>query len=128
MNNLALLENALEYIENHLENEIKTEDVAKECYCSKSTLEKMFRCVNDISLRDYLIRRRMMKAARMMEEEPEKGILEIALQYGYSTNESFSRAFKQVWNCNPSEFRSHNRFSELYPRLNIPLEVVSIKL
>ena len=122
MNNMELLANALAYIENHLDKEIKIQDVADACFCSKSTLEKLFRCVNDISVKDYLIRRRMMKAARVIIEEPETGLLDIALSYGYSTNEAFTRAFKQIWNCNPSEFRHSTRFSELFPRMNKPLE------
>ena len=122
MNSMELLTNALSYIENHLDKEIKTQDVADACFCSKSTLEKLFRCVNNISVRDYLIRRRMMKAARMIIEEPQTGLLDIALTYGYSTNEAFTRAFKQIWNCNPSEFRHNTRFSELFPRMQHPLE------
>lgn len=121
MNNMELLAQSLEYIESHLGDEIRTEDVASECYCSKSTLEKLFRCINNITIREYLIRRRMMKAAKMIAEQPQVGILEIALKYGYSTNESFTRAFKQIWNCKPSEFRNV-KFSELFPRLDIPLE------
>lgn len=122
MNSMELLTNALSYIEDHLDKEIKTQDVANACFCSKSTLEKLFRCVNNISIRDYLIRRRMMKAARMIIEEPETGLLDIALTYGYSTNEAFTRAFRQIWNCNPSEFRHNTRFSELFPRIQHPLE------
>lgn len=121
MNQVDLLADALEYIENHLKEEIRTEDVAHACCCSKSTLEKLFKCVNQITIREYLVRRRMMKAARLISAAPEEGILEIALEYGYSTGESFARAFKHVWNCNPSAFR-HERFAELYPRLFAPLE------
>ncbi|MBO5144670.1 MAG: helix-turn-helix domain-containing protein [Lachnospiraceae bacterium] len=122
MNNMELLASALAYIENHLHEEIKTQDIADACFCSKSTLEKLFRCVNNISVKDYLIRRRMMKAARTILEEPQTSLLEIALRYGYSTNEAFTRTFKQVWNCKPSEFRHNTRFSELFPRLDTPLE------
>lgn len=121
MHNVELLLAALEYVEVHLCDDIKTEDVAKACYCSKSTLEKLFRCVNHITVHDYLIRRRMMMAARRLAESPEEPILSIALEYGYSTHESFARAFKSVWNCKPSEFRKV-KFYELYPRLEIPLE------
>jgi AraC family transcriptional regulator len=64
----------------------------------------------------------MMKAARLMLEKQDMALLDIALIYGYSTNESFTRAFKQVWNCKPSEFRKNSRFSELFPRINAPLE------
>jgi len=122
MNHIELLANALEYMENHLDKEISTEDVARNCFCSKSTLEKLFRCMNHITVHDYLIRRRMMKAARLMHDEPDKSLLDIALQYGYSSNESFTRAFKQIWNCKPSELRKQDRYSELFPRLRYPLE------
>lgn len=77
MNQLEILSCSLEYIENHLESDIRTEDVARACYCSKSTLEKLFRCINNISVRDYLIRRRMTKAARVLVEQPDKGITKV---------------------------------------------------
>lgn len=63
MNNMELLADALNYMESHLSDDIHTEDVARACYCSKSTLEKLFRCVNKITVREYLIQRRMTKAA-----------------------------------------------------------------
>ncbi len=123
MNRIELLANALEYIENHLDEEITTDDVARSCYCSKSTLEKLFRCINHITIHDYLVRRRMMKAAKLIHDQPEMNLLDIALQYGYSSNEAFTRAFKQIWNCKPSEFRKQSRYSELFPRLYCPLEI-----
>ena len=121
-NNLELLAAALEYLEAHLEEDVRTEDVAAACYCAKSTLDKLFRCVMTISIHDYVVRRRMMKAAKLLHEDPETGILSVALRFGYSTNESFTRAFRKVWNCNPSEFRSKTRFTELYPRFLLPEE------
>ena len=121
MSNMELLSNALTYLENNLNQKITTEDVAKACFCSKSTLEKLFRCVNNISIHDYVIRRRMMKAAKMLLADKELSILDVAIEYGYNSNEAFTRAFKQVWNCKPSEFRNQNRYSELFPRLWIGL-------
>lgn len=120
MNKLEILAKALEYMEQHLQEDIKTEDVAAACYCSKAALEKMFRCINRISVHDYLIRRRMMLAAKTIISAPGVNLLEVALACGYSTNESFSRAFKSVWNCNPSEFRANPQYSELFPRLYPP--------
>ena len=122
MGNMELLTTALEYLESHLEEDVRTEDVAKACYCAKSTLEKLFRCVMNISVHDYMVRRRMMKAAKLLHGNPEINVLSVALQFGYSTNESFTRAFKQVWNCNPSEFRAKSRYTELYPRRLLPEE------
>lgn len=119
MQNIELLILALEYIEVHLCDEIKTENVATYCFCSKSTLEKLFRSVHDISVHEYIIRRRMMLAAQKISKYPQTPILDIALEYGYSTHESFARAFEQIWNRKPSEFRSA-KFTELFPRLNVP--------
>ncbi|MCM1063154.1 MAG: helix-turn-helix domain-containing protein [Eubacterium sp.] len=122
MKNLDLLQAALTYIEDNLTGNIHTEDIARHCYCSKSTLEKLFRCINRISVRDYIIRRRMVCAARALKEEPARNLLELAVSYGYQSNEAFGRAFKSVWNCNPSEFNRIYQFSELYPRLQAPTQ------
>ncbi len=126
MQNIELLMASMEYIEGHLRDDIKTEEVAAACFCSKSTLEKMFRCVNNISVHDYIMRRRMMLAARELSDGKNTSILKVALKYGYSTHESFARAFEQIWNCKPSEFRRANfcraKYTELFPRFIAPPE------
>ena len=122
MGKLELLAEALEYIEQHLQEDLCTEDIAAACFCSKSTIEKLFRQVNHISVRDYMIRRRMTKAARTLIEHPEMNLLDIALSYGYSSNEAFTRVFYQTWNCLPSKYRENKRVLELFPRLHVNLE------
>ena len=121
-NKLELLSIALSYLEENLTEKITTDDVAKACYCSKSTLEKLFRCISHMSVHDYIIRRRMMKAAKMLFFHHEISILDVAVLYGYTSNEAFTRAFKQVWNCTPSEFRNNTRYSELFPRFTFDLD------
>ncbi|MDE7045853.1 MAG: helix-turn-helix domain-containing protein [Acetatifactor sp.] len=119
MQHLELLLATLEYIELHLCDEIRTEDIAAACFCSKSTLEKLFRRVHNISVHEYIVRRRMMLAARKLSGQSDMSILDIALEYGYSTHESFTRAFQQIWNCKPSELR-RTKFTELFPRFTVP--------
>ena len=46
MNNMEILANAFSFIEDNLHNDIRTQDVAEACYCSKSVLEKIFKCIN----------------------------------------------------------------------------------
>ncbi len=122
MNNIEILAKALEFIEENLQNEIKTQDVAEACYCSKSALEKIFRHVSGLSVREYMIKRRMTIAARMLVSDKETNILDVAIACGYSTNESFTRAFKGVWNCNPSDFKMRKDIFELFPRLLPPIQ------
>ncbi len=121
MANMDLLVRALSFIENNLDSEMQTEDIAKACFVSKSSLEKMFKESVRYSVHDYTMRRRMMKAAKFMIQKPQMSLLDIAVQYGYSSHEAFTRTFNNVWNCNPSEFRkkysSKDSTPELFPQV-----------
>ena len=121
MSQLELLAKALEYVEQHITEDIHTDDIARSCYCSRSSLEKIFRYVNHISVREYIIRRRMTLAGRTLVENPSLSVLDVAVMFGYSSNEAFTRVFRRVWNELPSEHRN-TRAPDLYPRLAIPLE------
>lgn len=121
MKNIDVLANCLEYIECHLKDNIKTPDIAKACCISKSSLEKMFQYVYHLSVHGYIIRRRMMLAAKELSENPETSILTVAVECGYGSHEAFTRAFREIWNCNPSEFRSR-KYSELFPRYREPIQ------
>lgn len=120
--NLQLLMGALDYIEAHLKEDIRTEQVAEYCYCSKSSLEKLFRNVNHLSVHDYVIRRRMSLAARELLADPDARLIDLAVAYGYGSHEAFARAFRQAWGVAPSEFRRQKRCFELFPRLLVPPE------
>lgn len=122
MGKLEVLVDALDYIEAHLTEEIRTEAMAEACYCSKSGLEKLFRQVNHISVHDYVVRRRMSLAARELLANPRTRLIDLAVAYGYGSNEAFARAFRQVWGVMPSAFRGRKRYSELFPRLRVPEE------
>lgn len=115
METLELLVGALGYIEDNLTENIKTEDVANHLYCSKSTVEKLFKYFNNISIRVYIIRRRMSRAAQEIKNFPEKSLLDIGIKYGYGSNEAFTRAFTSVWHVSPSEFRKNPSKYVLFP-------------
>ncbi|MBO5210075.1 MAG: helix-turn-helix domain-containing protein [Lachnospiraceae bacterium] len=116
MQQLQILMRALEYIEQNLGNPAKTEEIADYCYCSKSSLEKIFRCLNNISIHDYIVRRKMSLAGRRLLENADVTVLDVALEFGFSGNEAFTRAFKQVWNMTPSEFRKKKCTAILFPQ------------
>ncbi len=124
MENLILITSALEFIEDNLTEDIKTDDIAKGLYCSKSSIEKLFRFVTNISIRDYIIRRRMSKAARDLVTYSDASLLDIAFKYGYSSNEAFTRAFRNVWYVTPSEYRKNPVRFELFPALKLEPELM----
>ena len=106
MENIQLLIEALAFIEDNLTETIRTETIADHLYCSKSTIEKLFRYINNISIRDYIIRRRMSKASREIVRNPERSLLDIGLEYGYGSHEAFTRAFTV---CGRYRLRSSGR-------------------
>lgn len=118
MDNLALLSLALCYMEENLSEDITPEDVARACYCSPSSLQKLFRRLSHYSVKEYIIKRRLTRAARDLLSRPQDSILDIAMRYCYQSNEAFTRAFESMWNCSPSAYRQERSFADLYPRLS----------
>lgn len=121
--NLDMMMSALEYIESHIENEVEVDDVAEACYCSASALQKTFRYVFHCSVKEYIIRRRLSCAAKALVTGDSKNILEVAVRFGYSSSEAFSRAFKKFWGVSPSEFKRTRRFSQHTPKLAVPVSL-----
>lgn len=121
MANIELLVRTLSFIENNLNSDLQTEEIAKACYASKSSLEKNFKEATHFSVHDYMNRRKMMKAGKLLIQKPDLNILDVAVEYGFSSHEAFTRAFYSVWNCNPKEFRenyaSRGRIPELFPQI-----------
>ncbi len=127
MENLGLLIEALEFIEKNLASPIRTESISEHLHCSKSTIEKLFKYVNNISIRDYIIRRRMSRASRDLVKNPDRSLLDIGMEYGYGSNEAFTRAFQSVWQISPSEFRKNPSEFELFPGYRIERELLEDK-
>lgn len=115
-NDVDLLVRAIDYIENNLENELDVHRVAANCFCCVSGLSKTFRYVFHLSVKEYIIRRRISCAAKMLLEGKEN-ILEVAVRFGYGSAEAFSRSFKKIWGVSPREFRRNRHFSGHTPKL-----------
>ena len=67
-----------------------------ECYTSRK-----FREISGVPLREYLHQRKLAFALKELRDT-EKGILEIALNYGLSSHEAFARAFKEAYGVSPA--------------------------
>lgn len=104
MSYLGALEKALDYIENHLNDDINLSAVAKEAGYSLYHFQRIFKGVVGDSIKDYIIKRRITEAAKELTYT-NKPIIDIAIKYGYQSRETFSRAFNKVFGRNPSEVK-----------------------
>lgn len=105
------LEQAVIYIENHLGDSIRVEDVAKTAGYSYYHLNRQFTAVLGESVGSYIKKRRLADAAKKLIYSDRK-IIDIALENGFESAEAFSRAFKLVYKASPQSYRS-NRFDTI---------------
>lgn len=117
MRNFMVLTESINIIEENLRERITREEIAARCFASLSALEKLYRYALHMSIKDYTERRRMTIAAKDLAEGG-YSVTETAMRCGYNSPEVFSRAFKRVWNVNPSEFRKRWKFTGIFPKIN----------
>lgn len=65
---------------------------------------RKFRELSGMTLKEYIRGRKLALALRELRET-EESILQIAVRYGFSTNEAFTRAFKEAYGVTPREYR-----------------------
>ena len=118
MKELCILSDALNYIEDNICGELVQADIAAACCCSLSALQKLFRYAFNISVGDYITRRRLTCCAKELVNT-DRSVLDIALDHGYSTAEGFTRAFSRMWGEPPVSFRKEHRFTGLFPKLEL---------
>jgi AraC family transcriptional regulator len=113
---------AIEYMENHLLDDITIEDIAKQAHLSPYHFQRTFGILTDINVAEYLRRRRLTKAAQELCNTNKK-IIDIAFTYGYKTPESFSKAFQKQHGITPSEARKGKGNLQSYNRLTIQVNL-----
>ncbi|WP_047547475.1 GyrI-like domain-containing protein [Psychroserpens sp. Hel_I_66] len=96
---------ALNYIEYHLENDLTLECVSKIANYSPYHFHRIFKAFTKETLNQYVARKRVEKASAVLLRKKEVTISELSLQFGFTSNSSFTRAFKKFYGENPSDFR-----------------------
>jgi two-component system response regulator YesN len=95
-------------IESHLgDAEFNLEKAASMVYFSPSYVRQIFRHLMGISFMEYLIRRRMETAGKLLANSGCR-IQEVAERTGYSNQRYFSSCFKKHYRCTPSDYRKNH--------------------
>ncbi|MGN0438291.1 MAG: GyrI-like domain-containing protein [Lachnospiraceae bacterium] len=100
----AVINKAINYIFDHIEEDITVDDVARHCAYSKYHLTRMFKEDTDEALYQFIKRVRLERSAWRLKVEKEKSITEIGEDYGYSSS-NFATAFKKHLDISPADFR-----------------------
>lgn len=102
MNLYERVQCAIDYIENRLNGCIDITEVAKQALMSRAGLYRLFKAFTGYDVKEYIRRRRFVYAC----EDIEEGIptVDIAMQYGFATQEAFIKSFKSVVGTTPGTY------------------------
>lgn len=99
------LQNVIEHVNNHYDDELMVSDMAKMCNMSYSYFSRLFKRVMNQSFSEYLNNVRISNAEKLLIET-DKNITEIALETGFSNTGYFIQKFKQLKGTTPKRFKS----------------------
>ena len=108
------LNQSIEYIEQHITEELDYEKVAEVAGCPSYYFQQMFLYMTDMTLREYIRRRRLSLAAVELQKDTGR-VIDIAVKYGYESPTAFTRAFKSFHGIVPSVLKTENVSLQAFP-------------
>ncbi len=94
----------LVYIQQHLDNELELGDLAQIACFSPYHFHRIFKGMVGEPLKEHIRRLRLERAAMRLKSS-RRQIIEIAFEAGFETHESFTRAFRVMFDDSPTGFR-----------------------
>ena len=119
---LEKMNSAVAYIEDRLDSEIDYSALASLVGCSEYHLSRIFPFITGQSLSLYIRKRRLSRAAEELHHSS-SDLLEIAIKYGYSSVDSFSRAFREIHGISPSQVASKPAAIHQYAKLTFTVSI-----
>jgi len=116
------LNGTMNYIEEHLTDEIDYEQLGYIACCSAYHFQRMFGYMAGLPLSEYIRRRKMSLAAADLQSGEEK-IIDIALKYGYESPTAFNRAFQNVHGFAPSQARGEGITLKSFPPISFQITI-----
>ena len=113
---------AINYIEDHLTEELDYEEIAKKSFSSPAHFQRIFSILCGYTLGEYIRNRRLTLAGAELAAGKEK-VIDVALKYGYDSPDSFTKAFQKFHGITPSQARSNGNLLNSFSRLSIKISL-----
>lgn len=96
----------LDYIYNHLHQQIPVQDLADLCGLNASYLSTLFKSEMGLSISAYIMSKKL-EAARNMLQYSSYSYAEISATLAFSSQSHFIRVFKKHMGCTPKQYREN---------------------
>jgi AraC-like DNA-binding protein len=103
-----MLKSIEEYIDVHLEKELRVEELASHLGISPSYFARSFRSSVGLAPHAYVMRRRLLRAQELLAST-DLPLIDIALVTGFADQSHFSRRFHEITGVPPRTFRLQHR-------------------
>ena len=112
---VRMINHAIEYMEDHLTDDISLADIAKSVHLSAFHFQRAFSMLTEMSPTEYLRKRRLSQAGAELTDGKGK-VIDVALKYGYDSPESFTKAFTRFHGSSPMQVKNGSsiRFMNRY--------------
>lgn len=115
LNIYKCLNKITEYIDDNLENNIEYEVLAKIMGVNSYTMQRIFSLITNISLSEYIRKRRLSNAGFDLYTSNMK-VIDVAIKYNYESATAFSRAFENFHGIKPSQVTKLSKLKN-FPRI-----------
>lgn len=112
MDNRAIIQKSLDYIEDNLRTEIAAAELAEMAHISLFHYYRLFQQAMGMPVMQYILRRRLLHGVYAMKQGSSK--INAALLYGFDTYAGFYKAFCREFGSTPSEFLKSCRAKRPY--------------
>lgn len=116
------LNRSLDYIEENLDKEISIQKASEIACCSVYHYQRLFSFIANISLGEYIRRRRLTLAAYDLQNN-DNTVITVGLKYGYNSPTAFTRAFANMHGITPSEAKKQRVLLKSYPRISFQISI-----
>ncbi|MEO1353266.1 MAG: AraC family transcriptional regulator [Cyanobacteria bacterium J06635_15] len=99
------LRRAIDYIESHLEQDIKLADIAQLLGMSQYYFCRLFRQSMGVSPYKYVIQQRIGQAKRLLRRQQHMPIAEVALECGFANQSALNKHFRNLTGTTPKTYR-----------------------
>lgn len=99
------VQSIIDYIEEHIEEPVSLELIASHIGYSKFYLHKLFYIYTGMQIMDYARKRKLEHSLQDLKSD--RSIMDIAVKYSFSSDRTYSRAFKKVYGISPSKYRKN---------------------
>ncbi|MDO5400976.1 MAG: helix-turn-helix domain-containing protein [Eubacteriales bacterium] len=116
------IQRALDYIEDHICEDIDYEELGRISYSSPYHFQRVFSILCGYTLGEYIRLRRLTLAGRELAEGNTK-VIEAAMEYGYDSPDSFAKAFAKFHGITPSAAREPGARLKSFSRLSVKVSL-----